>query len=123
MQVNNSILEETEESEESEKVEDEVVKSETPIVLLSRSKIIQIGGDADEAGEPIDTLRIERERQTQGLKLHEAGATETITDLDPNKVVIRFDFWLSDAFKDASSQLLEKDWGNWIIRKKWEKKQ
>ncbi|CAG8465124.1 3967_t:CDS:2 [Diversispora eburnea] len=66
--------------------------------LLPRSELVPI---ASEVGEPIDTPRIERERQAQGMKLYEAGVTETITEIDPTKVVPRFDFWLSDAFKDA----------------------
>ncbi|CAG8794223.1 3187_t:CDS:2, partial [Dentiscutata erythropus] len=66
--------------------------------LLPRCELVPI---ASESGEPIDTPRIERERQAQGLKLYEAGVTETVTDIDSTKVVPRFDFWLSDAFKDA----------------------
>ncbi|CAG8566420.1 2293_t:CDS:2 [Acaulospora morrowiae] len=66
--------------------------------LLPRSELVPIASDA---GEPIDTPRIERERQSMGLKLYEAGITDVITETDPLKVVPRFDFWLSDAFKDA----------------------
>ncbi|CAG8533116.1 32028_t:CDS:2 [Racocetra persica] len=66
--------------------------------LLPRSDLVPIASDA---GEPIDTPRIERERQAQGLKLYEAGVSGTITEIDPQKVVPRFDFWLSDAFKDS----------------------
>ncbi|CAG8777808.1 14099_t:CDS:2, partial [Dentiscutata erythropus] len=66
--------------------------------LLPRSDLVPIASDA---GEPIDTPRIERERQAQGLKLYEAGISGTITEIDPYKVVPRFDFWLSDAFKDS----------------------
>ncbi|CAG8530167.1 15697_t:CDS:2 [Acaulospora colombiana] len=66
--------------------------------LLPSSELVPIASDA---GEPIDTPRIERERQSKGLKLYEAGITSVITEIDPTKVVPRFDFWLSDAFKDA----------------------
>ncbi|KAF0382298.1 cysteine proteinase [Gigaspora margarita] len=66
--------------------------------LLPRSDLVPIASDA---GEPIDTPRIERERQAQGLKLYEAGISGTVTEIDPHKVVPRFDFWLSDAFKDS----------------------
>ncbi|CAG8454461.1 8781_t:CDS:2 [Funneliformis caledonium] len=52
-------------------------------------------------GEPIDSPKIQREHRNAGLEIYEAGVTELISEVDPNKVCPRFDFWSSDSFKDA----------------------
>jgi hypothetical protein len=36
-----------------------------------------------------------------GLDIYEAGVSEPVSELDSSKVCPRFDFWLSDSFKDA----------------------
>ncbi|GBB86707.1 hypothetical protein RclHR1_01310003 [Rhizophagus clarus] len=66
--------------------------------LLPNCDLVPIANDN---GDPIDTPRIEREYKASGLDLYEAGVSEPVGELDPNKVCPRFDFWLSDAFKDA----------------------
>ena len=66
--------------------------------LLPNCDLVPIASDE---GDPIDTPRIEREYIAAGLESYEPGISEPVSELDPNKVCPRFDFWLSDSFKDA----------------------
>ncbi|RIA93179.1 hypothetical protein C1645_819713 [Glomus cerebriforme] len=66
--------------------------------LLPNCDLVPI---ASENGDPIDTPRIEREYIAAGLDSYEPGISEPVSELDPNKVCPRFDFWLSDSFKEA----------------------
>ncbi|CAB4487177.1 hypothetical protein RhiirA1_436033 [Rhizophagus irregularis] len=66
--------------------------------LIPNCELVPIASDN---GEPIDTPRIEREYTAAGKELYMPGVSEPVKELDPNKVCPRFDFWLSDSFKDA----------------------
>ncbi|PKY38610.1 hypothetical protein RhiirA4_148567 [Rhizophagus irregularis] len=66
--------------------------------LLPNCDLVPIASDN---GDPIDTPRIEREYLAAGLDSYEPGISEPVSELDPKKVCPRFDFWLSDSFKDA----------------------
>ncbi|GBB94604.1 hypothetical protein RclHR1_02390010 [Rhizophagus clarus] len=66
--------------------------------LLPNCDLVPIASDN---GDPIDTPRIEREYIAAGLDSYEPGISEPVNELDPKKVCPRFDFWLSDSFKDA----------------------
>ncbi|CAG8485348.1 4366_t:CDS:2 [Funneliformis mosseae] len=66
--------------------------------LLPNCDLVPI---ANEDGDPIDTPRIEREYVSAGLDSYDPGISEPVRELDPAKVCPRFDFWLSDSFKDA----------------------
>ena len=56
---------------------------------------------ANDNGDPIDTPSIIRELRATGSDIYEPGISEPVSELDPNEVCPRFDFWQSDSFKDA----------------------
>ncbi|CAI2183200.1 10133_t:CDS:2 [Funneliformis geosporum] len=66
--------------------------------LLPKCDLVPIASDDV---EPIDSPRIQREHKNAGLEAYEAGVSGQVSELDPNKVCPRFDFWSSDSFKDA----------------------